>query len=250
MKKILGLPKMVKYMNKSAFTVGLLVLLLSAPAFADSSINKSIKIGSGETTDGASSVNGSISVGSDATVTGGISTVNGSIRVDSGARIKSASTVNGGVRLGDNVEADDLETVNGTIVVGESGEVDGSIEAVNGRIAVGTGSTVDSDVENVNGEIELTGSKIGGDVSTVSGDIYLIDQTTVSGDIIVEKPGGWGWGKKKRTPKIVIGPGSTVEGVINVEYEVELYISESADVGGVEGKMSMDDAVRFSGDKP
>ena len=38
--------------------------------------------------------------------------------------------------------------------------------------------------------------------------------------------------------------------MIRLEREVELYISESAEVGGVKGKMSMDDAVRFSGKKP
>jgi hypothetical protein len=35
-----------------------------------------------------------------------------------------------------------------------------------------------------------------------------------------------------------------------LEREVKLYISDSAEVGGVEGKMSMSDAVRFSGDHP
>ena len=39
-------------------------------------------------------------------------------------------------------------------------------------------------------------------------------------------------------------------GVIKLEREVELFISETASVGGVKGVMSMDDAVRFSGDKP
>jgi len=51
-------------------------------------------------------------------------------------------------------------------------------------------------------------------------------------------------------PEIVIGPGSVVKGKIILEREVKLYISESAEVGGVEGTMSMDDAVRFSGEHP
>ena len=58
------------------------------------------------------------------------------------------------------------------------------------------------------------------------------------------------WGKKRRTPKIIIGPNSTVAGNIELEQEVELYISESAEVGGVSGEMSIDDAVRFSGSTP
>jgi DUF4097 and DUF4098 domain-containing protein YvlB len=240
----------MKIMTKTAFTVGLLVMLMALPAFGASS-NKSIKVEAGGESSGASSVNGSVTVGANAVVTGGVNTVNGSVRIDDGAKIENASTVNGGVRLGDNVEADDLSTVNGTIKVGESGSIDGEIETVNGRISVGNGSEVTGSVGNINGQIELSGASVGGDVSTVAGDISVVDGSVVKGDIIVEKPSSWGWGKsKKRKPRIVIGPGSTVEGVIDVEREVDLYISETASVGGVKGEMSMDDAVRFSGDKP
>jgi len=56
--------------------------------------------------------------------------------------------------------------------------------------------------------------------------------------------------KKILQSLFVIGPGSTVEGVIDLEREVDLYISASANVGGGKCEMSMDDAVRFSGDKP
>ena len=77
-----------------------------------------------------------------------------------------------------------------------------------------------------------------------------MEGAVIKGNLIVEKPGGWGWGKSKRKPRIVIGPGSRVEGVIDLEREVELFISETAEVGGVEGEMSIDDAVRFSGKKP
>ena len=52
---------MAKVATKTVFTVGLLALLLAVPAFA--SVNKSVKIGDGEESGGASSVNGSITVG-------------------------------------------------------------------------------------------------------------------------------------------------------------------------------------------
>ena len=61
--------------------------------------------------------------------------------------------------------------------------------------------------------------------------------------------GGWG-SSKKRKPKVIIGPNSTVVGDIILEREVELFISNSAKVGGVSGEMSINDAVRFSGDRP
>jgi len=241
---------MAKLMSKSAFTIGLLFMLLSLPALG-ASINKSIKIGAGEEASGATSVNGSITVGADAVVTGNLKTVNGTIRVDAGAQIEKASTVNGGLRLSDNVRSENLSTVNGSVKVGESANVDGDVAAVNGRISLERGTTVSEGVGNVNGQIELSGATVGGNVETVNGDIELANQSIVRGDIIVEKPGGWSWGKeKRRKPRIVIGPGSRVEGEIHVEREVELFISDSAEVGGVSGEMSMDDAERFSGERP
>ena len=73
---------------------------------------------------------------------------------------------------------------------------------------------------------------------------------TIQGDLVIEKPSFWGRQGKKRKPRVVIGPGSRVEGTIVVEHEIELYISESAEVGHVEGVMSIDDAQRFSGNRP
>ena len=77
---------MAKYVTKTTFTVGLLILLMAVPAFA-ATVNKSIRIADGEESGGATSVNGSITVGDNAVVTGGLTTVNGKIIVDSGASI-------------------------------------------------------------------------------------------------------------------------------------------------------------------
>jgi len=241
---------MAKMMTKTAFTVGLLVLLMAVPALG-ASVNKSVKIEAGGESSGASSVNGSITIGENARVTGDAETVNGSIRIDSGASVQDASTVNGGVSLAKGVQADNLSTVNGSIKLAELVTVAGEVETVNGRINVEKGSTVANSVSNVNGKIALTGAEIGGDVSTVSGDIDVVDGSVVKGDIIVEKPSNWGFGKSKsRKPRIVIGPGSSVKGNIELEHKVDLFISETAEVGGVTGVMSLDDAVRFSGDSP
>ena len=139
--------------------------------------------------------------------------------------------------------------MNGNIQIGANATVDGDVSTVNGDITVEESTSVGDDLGNVNGDIELTGARIGGDVSTVSGDIELMDGTVVSGDIIVEQPRGWSWGNR-RDPRIIIGPGCRVEGEIRLEREVRLYISESAEVGGVSGEMSMDDAEIFSGSNP
>ena len=235
---------------KSAFTIGLLVMLMAIPVYG-ASINKSIKIDAGSESDGATSVNGSISVGDGATVSGSLKTVNGKIRVDSNSRIESAATVNGSLTVSENVEAEDLTTVNGSIRVGEASSIDGEIEAVNGRIKLEKGVTVTRGVGNVNGDMEFIASEVGGDVTTVNGDVDMRDAAVIKGDLVIEKPSKWSSdSKKQRTPEIVIGPGSEVQGSIVLEREVKLYISETAKVGGVEGVMSMSDAVRFSGDHP
>ncbi len=240
----------MKILTKAVFTVGLLVVLMTVPAFG-ASINKSIKVEAGTESSGAHSVNGSITIGENAVVTGSVETVNGSIRVDTGATIRNASTVNGSVKIADKVQAKNLTTVNGAVKVGESATIDGEIETVNGGISVKKGSTVADSIINVNGQIELSGAEVGGDLSTVTGDVNVVDGSVVKGDIIVEKPSNWGWGNgNKRTPRVVIGPGASVKGVIKLERKVELYISESAEVGGVAGDMSMDDAIRFSGERP
>ncbi len=241
---------MSKILVKSVFTISMLALLLAVPVYG-ASVNKSINIEAGSESDGASTVNGSISVGEGAVVTGSLSTVNGKIRVDNDARIEDAVTVNGSLTLYDNVAANDLETVNGSVNVGEGGQVSGEIDAVNGRIKLAKGTVVAGSVGNVNGSIEIQGSEVGGDVSTVSGSVDLSGASTVKGNIVVEKPSMWkSSSKNNKPPVVVIGPGSVVVGSIVLERKVELYISESAEIGGVEGEMSIDDAVRFSGDHP
>ena len=241
---------MAKYATKTTFTVGLLILLMAVPALG-ATVNKSIKIGDGEESGGATSVKGSITVGDNAVVTGALTTVNGKIIVDNGASIERAKTVNGGLRLSDNVKAEDLTTVNGSMTVGENTSIDGDITGVNGRIELAKGVTVSKGISTVNGRIELTNAEVGGNIETVNGDVELVEGSVVMGDIVVEKPDGWNWGSNKsRKPRIVIGPGSRVEGTIELEREVDLFISDSAEVGGVSGEMSMDDAVRFSGDQP
>ena len=69
------------------------------------------------------------------------------------------------------------------------------------------------------------------------------------GDVVVEEVSNSFFGNDKK-PTVVIGPGSRVEGALILKREVKLYISDRAEVGSVEGIMSMDDAVRFRGDRP
>ncbi len=227
--------------------ITLLSLLLAAPAAA-LSLNKSIKIAPGTQAGGQSSVNGSISVGAGAVIDGSLKTVNGSIRVDENVTLKDAETVNGTIRLASGSSAEDVSSVNGSIRLGENVTLGGEIEVVNGKISLDKGTRVRDGVSNVNGEIELEGAEVGGNLSTVNGDVTVTDGSTVRGDLLVEKPGGWL--NERRKPKVIIGRDSRVLGRLVLEREVELFIHETAEVGGVTGRMSLADAVRFSGDRP
>ena len=227
------------------------LLALSMAAHADSTVNKSIRIPDGNTADGASSVNGSVTVGAGANVTGEVETVNGTIRIGAGAIVHEVSTVNGSIRMDENVQAHSVGTVNGSIRVSGNSVIDGGIEAVNGKITVASGSQVRGSIENVNGEIKLDGALLEDDIETVNGDITLENGAVVSGDIKIEKPGGWNiMNRKKRTPKITLGANTRVDGIIDSEREVEIYMHDSAQVGGFSGKASMDNVVRFSGNRP
>jgi UDP-3-O-[3-hydroxymyristoyl] glucosamine N-acyltransferase len=236
--------------RKSVALVAGLVAMLGVASAQGGSLNKSINLGDNSENDSQSSVNGSISVGDNSVVNGSLSTVNGTIRVGQNTRLKDAETVNGSVRIDSGSSVDDVNSVNGSIRIGEKVTVGGEIEVVNGKISVQKGTTVADGVSNVNGEIELEGADIGGNVATVNGDVTLSDSAVIQGDLLVEKPGGWGFDRTNRKPKVIIGPGSKVLGKIVAEREVELFISETAVVGGVSGAMTMDDAIRFSGDRP
>ena len=238
---------MNKVLVKSAFTVSLLLILMAVPVYG-ANVNKSLSIAAGGQSDGESTVNGSITVGDGATITGGLKTVNGKIRVGDNSVIDDAGTVNGSVLIGSGVKCSTLTTVNGAIELGEQATASG-ISAVNGHIRLEKGASTSDDLSNVNGKIDLEGATVGGDVTTVNGGVDLSDAAVIEGDLVVKKPHGWG-NHDAHPPEIVIGPGSKVKGKISLERKVKLYISDSAEVGSVEGVMSMADAVRFSGKRP
>ncbi len=233
----------------SSLCIATVALCFVVPSFA-LNVNKSITVADGAESDGESTVNGSITVGENASVTGSVETVNGTIRIAENSRVEDAETVNGSIRIADGVTADDVISVNGSIRLGKEVTIGGEVSVVNGKISLDKGTSVVDDVSNVNGEISVTGAEIGGNLETVNGDVTLTDNAVLRGDLVVEEPSGWGWNKIKRKPIIIIGPNSTVMGEIRLEREVELFISESAEIGGVSGELSEDDAVRFSGRRP
>ncbi|HMM57924.1 MAG: hypothetical protein DYH18_12740 [Xanthomonadales bacterium PRO7] len=190
-------------------------------------------------------VNGSIHVPDNATV-GKLSTVNGSIHVGDGAHAADASTVNGSIHLGANVTIDALDTVNGGIHVGAGTKIAKTIEAVNGSISLAAGTDVAGKVSNVNGGIALTAAHVGGGIETTSGDIDIGANSRVDGGILVNQDNSWFHFGVSRDPRVVIGPHAVVQGDMVFKRTVQLYVSDSATVGKIEGAKP----VTFTGDKP
>ena len=191
-----------------------------------------------------SKINGSVQVAAGSQASN-VSTVNGAVHVANGASVQKASTVNGAIELGDHVQAAELGTVNGAITVGNSSKVSGAVSAVNGSIHLDQGAEVDGKLGNVNGAITLDAAHVAGGIETVDGDITVGANSRVEGGILVDKPGGW-FHFNRRTPVVVIGPHAIVQGTLEFKREVQLKVSDSAQIGPVKGAT----VVKFSGPNP
>ena len=108
-----------------------------------------------------------------------------------------------------------------------------------------TGADVGGKVSNVNGSIKLEQAHIGGGIETSSGDVTIGANSRVDGGLVVNEDHSW-FHTSTHKPHIEIGPHATVQGTLQFKREVELYVSDSATVGKIEGAT----AQKFSGDHP
>lgn len=182
-----------------------------------------------------------------------ISKVNGSISATSGQRYGDLDTVNGSIRVGDGVEAGDIETVNGSIKIGEGARTgsistvnggvrmaarvtaSGNVVTVNGSIFADRRSQVGGGVETVNGGIGLVETHVGGDIETVNGDVTVGVGSVVGGGIHIKKPSFSLSLTPNRKPRVIIGPNAVVNGALQFEREVVLYVHDTAKIGPVTG---------------
>ena len=190
-------------------------------------------------------INGSIDVPADKPP-GAVATVNGSIHVDDHATVTSATTVNGGVQLGDHATASSLTSVNGSITLGRGAHVSGSASSVNGALSLEDGADITGTLSNVNGKIDLSDAHVGGGIKTVNGSMNIGGSSRVEGGILVEKPGSDLLQISHDVPRIVIGPGATVQGELRFERTVQLFVSDKATIGTVTGATP----IPFTGDAP
>jgi DUF4097 and DUF4098 domain-containing protein YvlB len=180
-----------------------------------------------------SKVNGSIAVAAGQQA-GDVSTVNGSVTIGSGGQVRDVETVNGSVRLETRSTARAVETVNGSIVIAEEAVVSEGVNAVNGKLTLLRGARVAGRLDNVNGDFALEGATVGGGIGTVNGDVLVGAGSRVENGIHVEKSRGWSSNKSDR-PRVTIESGAVVNGTLEFEREVDLYVGASAVVGQIVG---------------
>lgn len=192
-------------------------LSTAAGVHAKSSVNKSVSVPDNGSESSLSSVNGSVTVGRSATV-GDVESVNGSIRIESGAFV------------------DSIESVNGSVRIDESVQIEGSIDTVNGAVSIDPNTRILGKVSTVNGGVKARNALIENDIETYNGTVELLDGTIVTGDLYVRKSNSSGWFNKKNKPtRIIIGPGSEIQGDLYFERPVRLSVDKSARIGEVHG---------------
>ncbi len=205
---------------KHSMIAAITLILLACGVSSDTGINKSIFVADGEHRDnGLRSVNGSITVGNQATINGSCSTVNGKITVGEQAEVGEVSCVNGRIFLDRGSKTEEISCVNGSITLASEVEVNGNVKTVNGAITSKTYTHIGGDMETVNGHIETKQTTIGGDVKTVNGDIDLMDQSLIKGMIFVNRDTKKKWPKQYKELVITIASGSKVNGNIEVKGE-------------------------------
>lgn len=214
--------------------LALLACLGVASANDVSKVNGSVRVSAGEQVEKVETVNGSIHIEAGAT-TKDVETVNGSVQIEGRSSVGKVTTVNGGIALGESAKADSVETVNGKVSLASGAHVAGNITAVNGTLSLERGAGVEGGMTNVNGKMIIEGAHIGRDLVTTNGDITLRAGSRVDGGIVVKKQNSGLLHWHRRNPRIVIGPDAVVTGRLRFEQEVDLYLSDRAKVGAIEG---------------
>lgn len=142
--------------------------------------------------------------------------------------------------------AGSVHSVSGAITLRRDARVLGDVETGNGEIFLERGVEVAGKLSNTTGTIRIDGARVGGVVSTTYGDIYIGADSRIDGGILVHKRSviGLSFGDdfklgipigSSTPPRVVIGPGATVGGVLRFKREVKLLVSESATIGPVIG---------------
>lgn len=176
---------------------------------------------------------------------GDAATTEGAISIDDKATFGVADAINGDIWVGAGASGKAARAVNGSITLDKGAHLNGEMTVANGNLTLNEGAEAGS-VSNVNGRIIANGAVVDRGINTINGDIFVNGPSRIKGGIHVNRLPTGIVQAAHEPPRIVIGPGATVEGTMKFERTVKLYVSDKATIGSVEGASP----ISFSGDQP
>jgi predicted acyltransferase (DUF342 family) len=214
-----------------------LALLAATPAFAQQDLSKisgDVHAAAGQKYGELATVSGDIDV--DAGVEAkSVNSVSGDVSLGANVSIEEATTVSGDLKVADKVKTHELTTVSGNLTVGRDAVIDGDVTSVSGNIFVDRGGRIDGDVTSVSGDIGLVQTEVKGDITFVSSDVTVGIGSHVKGRLHLKKPKNAFSSKRSQPPRVVIGPNAVVDGPLDFELPVKLYVHSTAKTGAISG---------------
>jgi DUF4097 and DUF4098 domain-containing protein YvlB len=184
----------------------------------DLSINRDLHIPDGKRcSEGAHSINGTISIGKGCDIRGASRTINGAIEIGEGSHVRS------------------LQSINGTIDVAPLVQIRGDVQTINGRVTCATGAVVQGDIETINGRVRLDSTHVTGYIKTFNGNLELDHHSKVQKDIIIKGDKSKKHSHRQHPLDIRLSNGSQVLGDILVkdpDRVVTVYLSQGSQVQG------------------
>lgn len=169
---------------------------------------------------------------------------------------QAVETITRDIALSPDSETKSVESFSGAITVHRGARVAGKVETEHGDLILEPGAEVGGRLANEAGAITLTAAKVRGGIATTQGDIEIGPDSLVQGGILVRKRGviGLALGPlqlgvpsgRSTPPRVVIGPGATVEGKLRFKRKVQLFVSDTATIGTIEGATP----IYFAGARP
>jgi hypothetical protein len=172
------------------------------------------------------------------------------------AKPAARETLTSDITLEPGARAASLESLSGAITLSRGARVSGNVSSDYGSLVLEPKSEVIGHLSSDGGSIRIDGARVGRGITTTSGDIDIGPDSQIDGGILVRKRGVIGLSLgffqlgvpagRSTPPRVVIGPGATVTGQLRFKRKVQLFVSERATIGPVEGATP----VVFTGERP
>jgi cytoskeletal protein CcmA (bactofilin family) len=172
------------------------------------------------------------------------------------AKPQARETLTSDITLDPGARVSSVESMTGSITLSRGARVSGNVSSDYGAVVLEPESEVVGRLSSDAGSITIDGARVGRGISTTSGDINIGADSQIQGGILVRKRGVIGLSLgffqlgvpagRSTPPRVVIGPGATVSGQLRFKREVQLFVSERASIGPVEGATP----IIFTGERP